>query len=184
MHKASRLKRKLSIALQTVPLALFSAGCFSSDPLAGEVSAFSPTSARCITPEDVERSADQVLQLVNLERAALDLPPVVKNEILEKIADDYACRMIEESFFGHTDPTNGHGPGDRAVVARYHFYAIGENLAAGLDTPADVMKEWMGSPSHRAIILDPQWTQIGIGVRRGGEYLTYWVQEFGTPADF
>lgn len=184
MHEASRLKRRLSIVLQTVPVALFSAGCFSSDPLNRDADAFSPGSARCITPEDAERTTDQVLQLVNLERAARDLPPVVKNATLEKIADDYACRMIEESFFGHTDPTTGHGPGDRAVVGRYHFYAIGENLAAGIDTPADVMKEWMDSPSHRTIILDPKWTEVGIGMRRGGEYATYWVQEFGTPADF
>ena len=87
--------------------------------------------------------ADQVLQLVNLERAEADLPPVTRNPALERIADDYACRMIAENFFGHRDPETGHGPGDRAVVGKYRFYAIGENLAAGQETAAEVMKVWM-----------------------------------------
>jgi uncharacterized protein YkwD len=46
------------------------------------------------------------------------------------------------------------------------------------------MKVWMGSPAHRENILDPRWSEVGIGVRTGGEYSIYWVQEFGDPADF
>lgn len=141
-------------------------------------------SAPCVTSEDTERMADQVLQLVNLERAEADLPPVIRNAALGKIADDYACRMIAENFFGHWDPITGHGPGDRAVVGKYSFYAIGENLAAGQQTAAEVMKVWMDSPSHRDIILDEKWSEVGISVRAGGEYSIYWVQEFGAPADY
>ena len=44
------------------------------------------------------------------------------------------------------------------------------------------MKAWMESPSHRDIILDPSWREVGIAVRTGGEYAVYWVQEFGDPA--
>ncbi len=128
--------------------------------------------------------ADQVLQLVNLERAEADLPPVSRNAALEKIADDYACRMIAEDFFGHIDPITGYGPGDRAVVGRYRYYAIGENLAAGQETAAEVMKVWMDSPAHRDNILDEKWSEVGIAVRIGGDYSIYWVQEFGDPADY
>ena len=155
-------------------------GCFATAASSGRGDETAP----CVTPEDPERMADQVLQLVNLERAETDLPPVSRNPALEHIADDYACQMIAENFFGHTDPITGYGPGDRAVVGKYAFYAIGENLAAGQQTPAEVMKVWMDSPSHRDIILDPKWTEVGIAVRVGGEYSTYWVQEFGAPADY
>ena len=155
-------------------------GCFAT--AASNVR--SDESAPCVTPEDPERMADQVLQLVNLERAEADLPPVTRNPALEHIADDYACRMIGENFFGHTDPVTGYGPGDRAVVGKYSFYAIGENLAAGQPTAAEVMKVWMDSPSHRDIILDEKWSEVGISVRSGGEYSIYWVQEFGDPADY
>ncbi len=155
-------------------------GCFT----AAASSNRGEESATCVTPEDTERMADQVLQLVNLERAEADLPPVTRNPALGRIADDYACRMITDGFFGHTDPGTGHGPGDRAVVGKYSFYAIGENLAAGQQTAAEVMKVWMESPSHRDIILDEKWSEVGISVRSGGEYGIYWVQEFGDPADY
>ena len=127
--------------------------------------------------------ADQVLQLVNLERGASDLPPVVLDPALEKIAGEYACRMIDDEFFGHRDPVDDHGPGERAIAGRYPFYAVGENLAAGQETAAEVMKVWMESPSHRANILDERWTEVGVAVRVGGKHGIYWVQEFGDPAD-
>ncbi len=60
--------------------------------------------------------ADEVLQLVNLERAAIGVPPVEANATLEKIAGRYACRMVSDAFFGHEDPRTGHGPGERAVA--------------------------------------------------------------------
>ncbi len=126
--------------------------------------------------------ADQVLQLVNLERAQIDLSPVIVSPALTKIAEDYACHLVEGGYFGHEDPKTGHGALERAVAAKYMFYAIGETLAAGHLTAADVMKAWMGSPPHRDVILDPTWREIGIAVRTGGKYSIYWVQEFGDPA--
>jgi len=133
---------------------------------------------------DAENLADQVIQLVNLERAAADrsLSPVVRNDQLSSIAEKYACQMIEEGFFAHYDPVRGRGPDDRAVAGKYAFFAIGENLAAGPGTAAEVMELWMESPAHRDVILDPTWTEIGVGLRAGGEYGAYWVQVFGNPA--
>jgi uncharacterized protein YkwD len=92
--------------------------------------------------------------------------------------------MIEGDFFGHHDPDTGRGPADRALAGKYAFYSVGENLAAGQETAADVMKVWMKSPTHREIILDPAWKEVGIAIRGGGEYSLYWVMEFGDPADF
>lgn len=137
----------------------------------------------CFEPEEADRLSDHVLQLLNLERADANLPPVGRNSVLDVVADEYACRMVNEKFFSHTDPLTGHGPGDRAVLAGYTFFAVGENLAAGQESPADVMKVWMESPTHREIILDPGWTEVGLSVRAGGEYGIYWVQEFGVPAE-
>lgn len=163
------------------------AGCFAptnSDREAdGELRAGNAP-AKCITLEESFRMADQVLQLVNLERAEAGLPPVVINSTLERIATEYACRMVEEGFFGHRDPVTGYGPGDRAVAAQYTFDAVGENLAAGPETAAEVMRLWMQSPSHRDNILDPKWRELGVSVRSGGVHSIYWVQEFGAPAEY
>ena len=179
------LKRRFSIT--GLPLVLLLAtltGCFSAGPAPGDAEGTSEETARCITLDEADRLADQVMQLVNLERAAVELPPVVRNETLEAIAADYACRMIEEEFFGHLDPLTGRGPGERAVAGKYAFYSVGENLAAGQRTAADVMEIWMESPPHREIILDSKWKEVGIAVRAGGEYSIYWVMEFGDPPTF
>jgi len=165
-----------------------STGCFTTGPAIGDTEDGEDyTSApRCIADEDAGRLADQVLQLVNLERAAAEegLAPVVVNETLAKIASDYACRMAEEGFFGHVDPITGHGPGERAIAAKYVYYSVGENLAMGPDCAAEVVREWMESPAHRDIILGPNWTEVGIAVRSGSDDSIYWVQEFGDPVDY
>ena len=137
------------------------------------------------TPEEAERMADGLLELINLERvsAVQPLPPVSHSPILSDIASSYACRMIEGDFFGHRDPDTGRSPGQRAIAGKYRFFAVGENLAAGLETPAEVMRVWMESPSHRRIILDPTWEEAGVGVRAGGAHGVYWVLEFGDPID-
>ncbi|MGB2984675.1 MAG: CAP domain-containing protein [Phycisphaerae bacterium] len=176
-------RKSLTFGFQMVCLLGLMTGCFSASPAAEEAARL-PEAARCITPEEADRMADQALQLVNLERAERDLQPVVVHPSLTDIAKDYACRMVEEEFFGHRDPITGHGPAERAVAGKYTFYAIGENLAAGQETAAEVMKVWMESPPHRAIILDPGWKEVGIAVRAGGEHSVYWVQEFGDPAGF
>ena len=176
-------KLVMSLLMPLVPMA---GGCFTAAPppdYPGSPDADS-TSGKCFTHQDAERMSDQVLQLVNLERGEADLPPVNPDPTLARIADEYACKMIEEEFFGHRDPANDHGPGERAVAARYAFFAVGENLAAGQESPAEVMKVWMESPSHRAIILDGRWTEVGIAVRVGGKHGIYWVQEFGDPAGY
>lgn len=169
-----------SIGLFAVGILGLLPGCFAPTSSAQDETAKS----ECVEPEDPQRLADQVLQLVNLERAENDLPPVAFSDSLAKIADDYACRMIADDFFSHTDPQTGYGPGDRAVAGKYSFHAIGENLAAGQMSAADVMKVWMESPSHREIILDPRWQELGVAVRMGGEFDIYWVQEFGDPAEY
>jgi len=172
------------MALLAAGSLLMGTGCFTAAPEGDSGNGGASASAKCLTAEDAEKMADQVLQLVNLERGEAGLPPVVVEDTLEQLADDYACRMIEGGFFGHRDPVQNHGPGERAVAAKYSFFAVGENLAAGQDTPAEVMRVWMESPSHRAIILDRQWSEIGIAVRVGGTHGIYWVQEFGDPARF
>jgi len=173
-------KRSLILGVPALGVLLFSTGCFST----AEGGAVAEPVGKCIEPAEASRLADHVLQLVNLERAERNLPPVVVNGRLQNIAETYACRMTEGKFFGHRDPESGSGPGERAIAGRYLHYAVGENLAAEAESPAAVMKLWMASPSHRDIILDPTWRDIGIAVRAGADESMYWVQEFGDPAEF
>lgn len=137
----------------------------------------------CTIPINEQDLVDRVIELVNVERTSRGLDPVVYNAKLSEIAAGYACEMIDGSFFAHTDPFTGEGPGERAIQAGYSFIALGENLAAGQRTAEKAMDDWMASTEgHRENILHPSWTEVGVAVRIGGEHGVYWVQEFGDPS--
>jgi hypothetical protein len=92
--------------------------------------------------------------------------------------------MIAGNFVSHTG-SNGSASFDRALAAGYAPYGwgkayVGENIAAGLHTPADAVRGWLNSPAHRANLLRPEYREIGVGLTRGGAYGTYWTQNFGS----
>lgn len=134
--------------------------------------------------EDPARAADwedEILRLVNLERGRNGLNTLSRNETLEDQASQYACEMITYDFFAHVNPVTASTLADRASEFKYKYHVIGENLAGGQLTPEQAFQDWMESPGHRANILDPRFTEIGIAVKAGGSYGFYWVQEFGQP---
>lgn len=136
----------------------------------------------CLEAASGDEWRDEVLRLVNVERARAGLDPATHNQTLEDQATQYACEMIHYDFWGHENPVTGTDLPDRAEQFGYDYYMIGENLAAGQSSPAQAMADWMASEGHRENILEPKFTELGVGVRTGGTYGIYWVQEFGWPA--
>lgn len=137
----------------------------------------------CEEPSTAAQWREQVLLLVNRERAARGIDLVRPSDALERQAAQYACEMIEYEFFAHVNPVTGSSLAQRAADFNYAYAVIGENLAAGQPDPVSVVDAWMNSPSHRDNILDPRFTELGVAVRVGGPYGIYWVQEFGRPFD-
>ena len=117
--------------------------------------------------------AYQVLNLVNAERTANGLSPLVMNESL---LESSMIRAAENSIlFSHTRP-NGE------LTFYLNDLIIAENCAYGQSTPETVVEGWMNSAGHKANILESKYTTIGIGcVEVDGGY--YWVQCFGTGSD-
>ncbi len=137
-------------------------------------------SCGCQTPSNAASFAQQVLTLTNAERANVGLAALTWDNTLAQVAGDHACDMIVRNFFAHTNP-DGQNVGDRATAAGYTWIAIGENLAAGHQTPAAAVAGWMNSPGHKANILNASFTALGVGYREGGSLARYWVQVFATP---
>lgn len=136
----------------------------------------------CRAPSDSGTLELEVLRLVNRERAQRGLNTLTLNSRLTAQADAYACELIHYDFFAHVNPITGSHLADRAEQFGYDYKVVGENLAAGQGTPQKAMEDWLASPGHAANILSPEYKEIGISVRQGGDYGTYWVQEFGDPA--
>lgn len=168
---------------------LAAAGCdpaspFSFSPPGGLT--FSPTSSSAFSrkptdPTDADELIAELLNAVNAEREKIGLAPLKLSLTLSDMAERYADRLIAGDFFAHVDPAGGASLVARAKSAGYSFYKVGENLAAGQRDVDSAMKDWLSSPTHRANILDPDFTELGVAIRDGGRYGRYWVQEFGRP---
>lgn len=132
--------------------------------------------------EDLRRAyAARVLELVNAERKKEKLRPLKPDERAGKAAEAHAEDMARRQFFAHETP-EGTGPGPRIEKAGCKQYGWAENIAVAQKTPAEVVKSWMDSAPHRANILHPELTHLGVGLTRGKfrdqEAALYWVQVF------
>lgn len=122
----------------------------------------------------------QVVDLVNQERAAAGLSALKVNSELSAVAEKKAEDMAVNNYFSHTSPTYG-SPFDMMKQFGISYTAAGENIAMGQKTPADVMNGWMNSEGHRANILNTSYTEIGVGYVTNSNGTGYWVQEFIRP---
>jgi uncharacterized protein YkwD len=121
----------------------------------------------------------QVFALVNQERAAVGVAPLTYDAEAERAALAHTEDMVERGFFDHVTPApESWTPGERLQMTGASGYSrTGENIATGQRTAAAVMQAWMNSPGHRANILDPLFTHIGVGVTTSGPT---WAQVFLT----
>jgi stress response protein SCP2 len=122
----------------------------------------------------------EVVDRTNAERARHGLRTLAVDQRLAAAAQAHSADMVRRGFFAHESP-DGRQVWDRAVAAGYAYRKVAENIAAGQRTAEEVVRGWMGSPGHRANILDGDLTQIGVGRADGGSYGVYWTQVFGTP---
>jgi uncharacterized protein YkwD len=108
--------------------------------------------------------------------------PLVWNATLGSTAEAHSRAMANGNFFDHQDP-DGRTPGDRAELAGYSGQRIGENIAAGLDTPSKVVDGWLASPGHCANLMNPQFTELGAAYANDpkSDAGIYWAAMFGTP---
>ncbi|HEX2827305.1 MAG TPA: CAP domain-containing protein [Burkholderiales bacterium] len=133
---------------------------------------------------DVE---ERVLALTNDLRVKSGIAPLASESRLTDTARSFAHYIASTGRLDHD--ADGTTPADRVKKRGYTYCMVAENLAfeyssAGF-TPdrlsRNFFEHWAESPTHRGNMLQPELTQIGVGVarNRSGEY--YAVQVFGRP---
>ena len=136
---------------------------------AGAQAAPCPSAAQLVgtAPDATVEAA--VACLVNGERAARGLVAVERDDALGTAARRHAADMVARRYFAHVSPTGG-TVDKRARRAGYltaPCWVVGEDLGwapGDAATPQAVVDAWMDSPSHRAVILDPSFRDVGIGL--------------------
>ena len=116
----------------------------------------------------------EVVRLVNAQRAQNGLKPLAENWELSRVARYKSADMAGKRYFSHESPTYG-SPYQMMRNFGISFRSAGENIAYGQRTPAAVVGAWMNSSGHRANILNSSYTHIGVGYHEAGNY---WTQMF------
>lgn len=141
--------------------------------------------ARLDPPKPTASAQQQVLDLVNAQRAAHGLPALAFDARLELAAqrhsEDQAANpgMWSPGRSPHTG-SDGSSLGQRVDRVGFPWRLVAENVAYGYSTPAAVMNGWMNSSGHKANILRSGVTHIGIGLAYASNGTPYWTQVFAT----
>lgn len=132
------------------------------------------TSNPATTTSDVNAFEQEVVKLTNAERTKAGLKALQTDDKLMAAAREKSQDMQLKKYFSHTSPTFG-SPFDRMKALGITYKSAGENIAQGQRSPQEVVQAWMDSPGHRANILNANYTHIGVGYVKSGNY---WTQQF------
>jgi uncharacterized protein YkwD len=133
-----------------------------------------PTSliAAPASPAKTNATTTALLDKINEVRAEHGLRPVAFDAHLARAAKTHSSDMVARDYFLHESGPGGEGF-DRRIGRFWHpagNVSMGEILAWGSGTyasPAAAVRQWLNSPPHRAILLSPNYTLVGIGVAYG-----------------
>ncbi|MDT7538937.1 MAG: hypothetical protein QOI82_2522 [Actinomycetota bacterium] len=115
---------------------------------------------------------NRIVVLVNAQRAAHGLRPLVVSPCATHFASPWTTHMAATNTLVHQS---------LAPMLRCPARTAGENIAYGNVTADQMMSMWMNSPGHRANILNPAFTRIGVGAVRTTSGRWWATQDFVTP---
>jgi uncharacterized protein YkwD len=155
------------------PLAAFAATLVAAFAFATPVAVASGCPGADVLPaaSSIAAARGATLCLLNEQRRAVGLAPLVSQPQLETAATGFSQAMVDQRFFGHVSPsgqtlTQRLGP----YLEPAHAWAVGENIAWGegaMATPGVIVDSWMHSDAHRLNILALTFREIGIGIVNG-----------------
>ncbi len=119
--------------------------------------------------------AEQIVKLVNAERAKEGLPAVQLDAQITAAANIRAREIVQQ--FAHTRP-NGSSFYTVLKENGISYMGCGENIAYGQRSAEEVMDGWMNSSGHRANIMNKNYKNIGVGYYQDARGVKYWVQLF------
>ena len=125
-------------------------------------------------PADIRDSMEKQM---NAERTKRGISALTLDSNLSSVATKKSQDMVNKNYFDHTSPTYG-SPFDMMKQFGISYRTAGENIAKGQKTPQEVVTAWMNSEGHRKNILNPNFTNLGVGIAKDSKGTTYWTQMF------
>jgi uncharacterized protein YkwD len=133
----------------------------------------------------VEQSA---FDSTNALRETQNLPPLIPDKLLAATAKRFATYMARSGLYGHE--ADGKTPGRRLQSAGYQYCFVAENIAYAFNTRGyttaalarTFVEGWKNSPGHRRNMVEPEATNLGVGIAHSPETGIYYaVQMYTRP---
>ena len=144
----------------------------------GLLSGLAPAAAA----QDTAWTEQEVVAVTNFVRQGSRLAPLHVNPRLA-LAARFQARLM--AWFGEMAHTLPGSPlptlASRIQCVGYNYSWVAENLAADATNSISVVIMWMDSPEHRANLLSPYATDIGVGVAYGSDGQPYYCMVLGRP---
>ncbi len=125
-----------------------------------------------------------LIALVNAYRVNNGLQVVYASGALTAAAAWMAGDMAAKNYIAHVS-TDGRSPTQRMSAFGYPATSMytGEDLGAGYPTAGAVLAGWQTSAAHNAVLLNPNYNAVGIGLvyNASSTYKWYWAADFGGP---
>jgi len=141
------------------------------------------------TLPDLPQTEMAIVEMTNAFRHESRRGEVKPNAALTAAARAFADYLVKTGAFAHE--ADGRMPAERAKAQGYRYCLVSENLAMNLDSRGfdsrtlarEAVEGWKNSPGHRANMLEPSVTEIGVAVARASaddpKFIS--VQMFGRP---
>lgn len=136
-----------------------------------------------VTSFGVTEYSPTLVDLTNNTRLLYSLESLTPNQQLKAAAQLKVQHMFDHNYFDHISP-DGKQPWEFLAEVNYGYQIAGENLAMDFVEVDDAHQAWLQSSTHRQLILDPKYQEIGIAYQRGqinGQPTILIVALFGNP---
>jgi uncharacterized protein YkwD len=121
-----------------------------------------------------------VVERTNDVRAQHGLAPLAIHPQLMQAAQAHSADQAAQQRMSHTG-SNGSTVADRVEAIGYVWSGIAENVAAGQPAATSVTDAWLGSPGHRANMLNASLVHVGVAVAYSPTGTPYWTMVLGAP---
>jgi uncharacterized protein YkwD len=125
-----------------------------------------------------------LVTLINAYRADNGVQTVSSNGALAAAATWMAGDMAARNYIAHIS-SDGRSPTQRISAFGYPATSMytGENLGAGYGAAGAVLAGWQASAAHNAVLLNPNYNAIGVGLvyNASSTYKWFWAADFGGP---
>jgi Uncharacterized protein with SCP/PR1 domains len=119
---------------------------------------------------------DKIFELMNEKRTEAGLQPLILDNTLIQVARYKSNHMIQYGYFDHTNP-DGTTWVNWLNTIGYNYNQTAENIVSNTYDPFEFFNQWWNSPGHKANMMNPSYTKVGIGVVQGNnDYIG--TQEF------